>query len=129
MAFQSVINPHNGAYGSTTSLTGIVRIDWQSVALPPTVVIADDSSAAVHGKSSHAAHTGMVTMVDPTSARLLAAQAGPRVFSFDAEESDAAADASYSFAGCEFGQPGESLGVGQPSNLSIPFAALGLTPS
>ena len=126
MAFESVINPHNGAFGSATIL-GLTGVSWQALAVAPQAVLADDASVAIHGKSAHVAHSGSITLADPASAKLLAAQAGPRDFSFDASESDAATVASYSFADCEFSQPSEGMGLGQPASCTLSWSGKALT--
>ena len=50
MAFEACINPHNGLFGSTT-LLGMIRVDYASIKIPPQPVIADDASVAILMKS------------------------------------------------------------------------------
>lgn len=126
MAFESHITPHNGAFGSTTIL-GMVSVNFAPVNRDPLVVLADDAEVAIHGKSVHVAHTGTVTMVDRTGAESLANQAGPATFTFDCEASDGAADVSYSFAACKFGEVTESVALNTPGTCTISFAAKALT--
>ena len=114
MAFESLINPHTVAYGST-SLVGVTNITYAPVSLPPQPVIADDNSVAIHARSAHDAYTGTITLSDPTEARRLADQAGPATFSFNVEASDGGADKSYSFAGAEFSVQSEDVGTGRPA--------------
>ena len=126
MPFEVLINPHNVAFGST-SVLGVTAIAYDPVSIAPQVHIADDGSVAITGKSSHDAHTGMITLNDPTQARALAAQGGPATFSFDCEASDGGADASYSFADARFSEPAESLGTGQAAACTLNFSAKTLT--
>lgn len=126
MAFEACINPHNGLFGSTT-LLGMIRVDYASIKIPPQPVIADDASVAILMKSSHDAHTGMVTFNDLFYANAVAGQDGPQSFSFDCEASDGGTDVSHSFAGCEFGEVSGGIGTGQAGTWSVPFAAKALT--
>ncbi len=122
----NVTNPHNGAFGSTV-ITKMTAVSYQPVSVPPQPVLSDDNSVEIHGRSAHVAHTGTITMVDKVAADLLVAQAGPRVFSFDGEEADAATVSQYSFAGCFFSAVGESVTLGGASGNQLSFAAKALT--
>jgi len=126
MPFEVLINPHNVTFGSTAVL-GVTAVAYDPVSLGPQVHVADDGSVAVTGRSSHDAHSGTVTLADPTQARALAAQAGPATFSFDCEASDGGADASYSFADAQFSEPFESVGTGQAAGCTLRFSAKTLT--
>lgn len=126
MPFESLINPHDVAYGSTTVL-GVTHISYAPVSLPPQAVIADDNSVAIHPRSAHDAYNGTITLNDPTEARSLAAQVGPATFSFNVEASDGGADKSYSFAGAEFSAQDESVGTGRPAGCTLSWSGKALT--